>query len=198
MPEASADLPPNLLCYEQLLDNCFEQLPGFTWPQLDENTPAGLCYTSGTTGNPKVCKGVTGCILCVVCCLKSPSVPQTLSCTSECKLLACLSLLVLLFAVQGVRYTHRSNFLHSFVVTQPDSLCLGAADSMLMVVPMFHANSWGVNFAGEEGGNRTFCASPHMLIGSESHQPAAAASPAESAGCPCVAAKATTITKHRL
>jgi hypothetical protein len=51
--------------------------------------------------------------------------------------------------LQGVRYTHRSNFLHSFIVTQPDALCLGAASSMLMVVPMFHANSWGVNFAGE-------------------------------------------------
>jgi fatty-acyl-CoA synthase len=50
--------------------------------------------------------------------------------------------------MQGVRYTHRSNFLHSFIMTQPDALCLGAANSMLMVVPMFHANSWGVNFAG--------------------------------------------------
>jgi hypothetical protein len=49
---------------------------------------------------------------------------------------------------QGVRYTHRSNFLHSFIVTQPDALCIGAGNSMLMVVPMFHANSWGVNFAG--------------------------------------------------
>jgi fatty-acyl-CoA synthase len=43
-----------MLCYEQLLDDCTAQLHDFAWPELDENTPCGLCYTSGTTGNPKV------------------------------------------------------------------------------------------------------------------------------------------------
>lgn len=34
-------------------------------------------------------------------------------------------------------------------MTQPDALALGAANTVLMVVPMFHANSWGLAFAGE-------------------------------------------------
>ena len=38
------------LCYEEMLT---EDARGFTWPQFDENTAAGLCYTSGTTGEPK-------------------------------------------------------------------------------------------------------------------------------------------------
>lgn len=40
----------NLLCYEKLLE---AESPDFTWPRLDENSAAALCYTSGTTGNPK-------------------------------------------------------------------------------------------------------------------------------------------------
>jgi acyl-CoA synthetase (AMP-forming)/AMP-acid ligase II len=40
----------NLLCYEELVDAHTEQ---FAWPLLDENTASSLCYTSGTTGNPK-------------------------------------------------------------------------------------------------------------------------------------------------
>ena len=41
---------PNLLCYEDLLA---AEADDFEWPLFDENTPSGLCYTSGTTGNPK-------------------------------------------------------------------------------------------------------------------------------------------------
>ena len=41
---------PNLLCYEELLAAARDD---FEWPTFDENTAAGLCYTSGTTGNPK-------------------------------------------------------------------------------------------------------------------------------------------------
>jgi fatty-acyl-CoA synthase len=41
---------PGLLCYEDLLDG---ETDAFGWPTFDENTAAGLCYTSGTTGNPK-------------------------------------------------------------------------------------------------------------------------------------------------
>ncbi|SMX27152.1 Long-chain-fatty-acid--CoA ligase [Pelagimonas phthalicica] len=46
MPDSALDL----LCYEELLDGQPEQ---FDWPEMDENSAAGLCYTSGTTGNPK-------------------------------------------------------------------------------------------------------------------------------------------------
>ena len=41
---------PNLLCYEELVDAAS---PDFVWPSFDENTASSLCYTSGTTGNPK-------------------------------------------------------------------------------------------------------------------------------------------------
>lgn len=41
---------PNLICYEDLIASEPEE---FTWPELDENTASSLCYTSGTTGNPK-------------------------------------------------------------------------------------------------------------------------------------------------
>jgi acyl-CoA synthetase (AMP-forming)/AMP-acid ligase II len=47
MPTAAI---PNLLCYEDLLA---AENDDFDWPEFDENTAAALCYTSGTTGNPK-------------------------------------------------------------------------------------------------------------------------------------------------
>ncbi|MBL4800541.1 MAG: long-chain fatty acid--CoA ligase [Emcibacter sp.] len=47
MPETSL---PNVLCYEDLIAPENDQ---YDWPELDENTAAGLCYTSGTTGDPK-------------------------------------------------------------------------------------------------------------------------------------------------
>ena len=48
MPAASK--VPNLLCYEELIASASDE---FDWPVFDENTAASLCYTSGTTGNPK-------------------------------------------------------------------------------------------------------------------------------------------------
>ena len=41
---------PNLMCYEDLIDAASDR---FEWPSFDENTASSLCYTSGTTGNPK-------------------------------------------------------------------------------------------------------------------------------------------------
>jgi fatty-acyl-CoA synthase len=45
---------------------------------------------------------------------------------------------------KGVLYSHRSNVLHSMMATGPECLTLSASDSVLPVVPMFHANSWGL------------------------------------------------------
>ncbi|MEP4380397.1 MAG: 3-(methylthio)propionyl-CoA ligase [Alphaproteobacteria bacterium] len=47
MPETGL---PNVHCYEELIDGHSDDL---TWPEFDENTASSLCYTSGTTGNPK-------------------------------------------------------------------------------------------------------------------------------------------------
>jgi fatty-acyl-CoA synthase len=69
----------------------------FTWKTFDENTAAGMCYTSGTTGNPK-----------------------------------------------GVLYSHRSNVLHSMMAAQLDAMGVSSRDVIMPVVPMFHANCWGL------------------------------------------------------
>ena len=88
------DGPAGALCYETLLE---QHSPDAIWGDFDESTACGLCYTSGTTGNPK-----------------------------------------------GVLYSHRSNFLHTLATIQPDIMNLGVADVVLPVVPMFHANAWGL------------------------------------------------------
>lgn len=75
------------------------------WGAFDENTPAGLCYTSGTTGAPK-----------------------------------------------GVLYTHRSNYLHTLRALQADAVALSGDDTVLVAVPMFHANGWGFPFAAPAAG----------------------------------------------
>jgi fatty-acyl-CoA synthase len=69
----------------------------FEWRSFDENTAAGMCYTSGTTGNPK-----------------------------------------------GVLYSHRSNVLHSMIACNPDAMGISCRDVVLPIVPMFHANCWGL------------------------------------------------------
>jgi acyl-CoA synthetase (AMP-forming)/AMP-acid ligase II len=87
----------------------------FLWKEFDERTAAGLCYTSGTTGNPK-----------------------------------------------GVLYSHRSNILHSMMATGPETLTLNAYDSVLPVVPMFHANSWGLALACLIRGARMVMPGPRL------------------------------------
>jgi fatty-acyl-CoA synthase len=101
-----------LLCYEDLLGAAE---PEADWPVFDENTAATLCYTSGTTGNPK-----------------------------------------------GVLYSHRSTVLHAFGACAADSFAFSARDTILMVVPLFHANAWGVPFAAAMCGAKLVLPGPRL------------------------------------
>ncbi|KMS86462.1 long-chain fatty acid--CoA ligase [Prauserella rugosa] len=83
--------------YEELLAG---QPTEFDWPEIDERSAAAMCYTSGTTGDPK-----------------------------------------------GVAYSHRSIWLHSMQVCMSDSMRLSDTDTTLVIVPQFHAMSWGVPYA---------------------------------------------------
>ena len=103
---------PNLLCYEDLLD---AEEATYEWPVLDEDTGSTLCYTSGTTGNPK-----------------------------------------------GVLYSHRSLLLHAGIGTATDGLALSARDTVLLVVPLFHVNAWGLPFAGAMTGAKLVLPGPHL------------------------------------
>ncbi|RHW19285.1 AMP-dependent synthetase [Sphingomonas gilva] len=57
-------------------------------------------------------------------------------------------------APKGVTYTHRSSFLHTLRCLQADVMAIRATDSVLVVVPMFHANAWGLPFALPAAGGR--------------------------------------------
>ena len=91
-------LGAGVLRYEELLG---AERPGFAWPDLDERAAAAMCYTSGTTGNPK-----------------------------------------------GVVYSHRSTFLHSLGTCAGFVFGFSEHDRILLIVPMFHANAWGMPYAG--------------------------------------------------
>ncbi|MEP9370945.1 fatty-acid--CoA ligase [Mesorhizobium sp. KR1-2] len=89
---------PNAIAYEEWLA---EADGDFRWKEFHENTAAGMCYTSGTTGEPK-----------------------------------------------GVVYSHRSNVLHAMMACMPDAMGISSRDVVLPVVPMFHANAWGLAQSG--------------------------------------------------
>jgi len=103
---------PNLHCYEDLLAS---QNDDYAWPSFDENTASSLCYTSGTTGNPK-----------------------------------------------GVLFSHRSTVLHSFCVCSGDGLGLSSRDNALIIVPLFHANAWGVVYAAAMSGAKLVFPGPAL------------------------------------
>lgn len=98
--------------YEEFLE---ERGLATEWGGFDENAPAGLCFTSGTTGAPK-----------------------------------------------GVTYTHRSNYLHTIHQLQADASGLIGSDSVLVAVPMFHANGWGFPFSGPAVGAKLVLPGRHQ------------------------------------
>ncbi|WP_084838823.1 long-chain-fatty-acid--CoA ligase [Williamsia sp. 1138] len=105
------DSDSGLLDYEALLQNA---TPLIEIPPRDENDLAALCYTSGTTGDPK-----------------------------------------------GVGYTHRALYLHTFAACLADGHAISERDRVCHVVPMFHANAWGIPFAALMSGAEQILPGPH-------------------------------------
>jgi fatty-acyl-CoA synthase len=89
--------------------------PVFDWPDVDERSAAAMCYTSGTTGNPK-----------------------------------------------GVVYSHRSTYLHSIAPCLGNAFALMEQDRVMPVVPMFHANAWGLAYAALLAGADLVLPDRHM------------------------------------
>ena len=106
-----ADIP-NLVAYEDFIADADGD---FAWKEFEESTACGLCYTSGTTGNPK-----------------------------------------------GVLYSHRSNTLHAMIACNTDTMGLSNRDTILPVVPMFHANAWGITFAAPMVGAKLVMPGPRL------------------------------------
>ena len=109
MPETSL---VNALCYETLID---QEDGDYAWPILDERQATSICYTSGTTGNPK-----------------------------------------------GVLYSHRSSILHSWGITAKSVAEMDSDTCVLPIVPMFHANAWGLVYATAMTGAKVVLPGPHL------------------------------------
>jgi fatty-acyl-CoA synthase len=102
MADGSDVDPGDALDFESVVER---GTPAFEFPRVDETDAAMMCYTSGTTGNPK-----------------------------------------------GVAYTHRSLLMHSFGVCNADALGISMRDTTMAVVPMFHANAWGIPYGSTLAG----------------------------------------------
>ena len=110
-PDAKTSLP-NAIHYEDLLARASDS---YKWPVTDERQAMALCYTSGTTGNPK-----------------------------------------------GVLYSHRSMYLHTIGENQANALGVQEMDTVMPVVPMFHAMAWGLPYACAVAGADLVLPGPHM------------------------------------
>ncbi len=108
MPSPASD-------YETLLASASDEE---YFPPLEENMAAGLCYTSGTTGEPK-----------------------------------------------GTLYSHRATYLHAMGACMVDSLGISEKETVMSVVPMFHANAWGLPYACAMTGAKQVFPGPHLLGG---------------------------------
>ena len=112
VPYGFNSVPEGFLNYEELLS---EAPSNFSYPVIDENQGAGMCYTSGTTGCSK-----------------------------------------------GVIYSHRSLALHSFSIGLNEVFGLSNRDTILPMVPMFHANAWGIPYAAVMLGAKQVLPGPHL------------------------------------
>ena len=63
---------------------------------------------------------------------------------------------------KGVAYSHRATFLHAIGVGSPAGFAIGPGDCVLPVVPMFHANAWGIPYAATAVGAKQVFAGPHL------------------------------------
>jgi len=109
---ASKPVADGYLEYETLISRA---QPARDLPDLDERTAAAMCYTTGTTGNPK-----------------------------------------------GVLYTHRSLVLHTLGLSLDHCMGIRESDGVSPVVPMFHANAWGMPFSAVMVGARLVMPGPHL------------------------------------
>lgn len=63
---------------------------------------------------------------------------------------------------KGVLYSHRSSVLHSFAVCARSGMGLDTSESVLPIVPMFHANAWGLVYACAMAGAKVVLPGPHL------------------------------------